>query len=306
VDHAFLPSTQLTMAPAFRRTLHLAGSGLALLGIAFVVIRLNKYWGSRDLSHITSVGWVAIGGLAVLYGSANLVLALAWRRLLAQCDVFVTRMWAIRAYGVSQLAKYVPGNIFHIAGRQAIGMSAGISAGALAKSSAWELGLMAVAGMSYGWVVLPLLVAGLPSLASFALLLGTAWVVAHFLRRFLGFHASASFGLHVLFLAVSGGVFVILSALIVHGGEQHLKIWLFVGGSYVVAWLAGLVTPGAPAGLGVRELILLFLLNGLVADADLTMAVLLGRMVTVVGDLLFFGAAFFIRADKVFVESTYE
>ena len=31
-------------------------------------------------------------------------------------------------------------------------------------------------------------------------------------------------------------------------------------GAYVIAWLAGLVTPGAPAGVGVRELVMYALL----------------------------------------------
>jgi hypothetical protein len=33
-----------------------------------------------------------------------------------------------------------------------------------------------------------------------------------------------------------------------------------VMGSYVIAWLAGFVTPGAPAGIGVREAVLVILL----------------------------------------------
>jgi uncharacterized membrane protein YbhN (UPF0104 family) len=61
-------------------------------------------------------------------------------------------------------------------------------------------------------------------------------------------------------------------------------------GSYVIAWLAGLITPGAPAGVGVRELVLLFLLGEQIPAADLLLAVVLGRIVTVVGDLLFFTA----------------
>jgi hypothetical protein len=41
----------------------------------------------------------------------------------------------------------------------------------------------------------------------------------------------------------------------------------------------------------VRELVLLFLLKGLVLDSDLLLAVLISRVVTVAGDVLFFLAA---------------
>ncbi|MGD9700712.1 hypothetical protein [Acinetobacter sp.] len=56
----------------------------------------------------------------------------------------------------------------------------------------------------------------------------------------------------------------------------------------MVAWLVGLITPGAPAGVGVREMVLLFLLGDQIAHLNLLLAVLLGRIVTMGGDLLFF------------------
>jgi glycosyltransferase 2 family protein len=46
----------------------------------------------------------------------------------------------------------------------------------------------------------------------------------------------------------------------------------------------------------VRELVLLFLLKGLVSEADLLLAVMLGRVVTVAGDLAFFGVARMLNA----------
>jgi hypothetical protein len=304
VDYAPLPS--MSMSPALQRSLHWVGSGLALTGIAFVAFRLYEYWGSLALSQITPVAWIAMAGLAMLYGTANLLLALAWWHLLAQFGVQVTRLWSIRVYGVCQLAKYVPGNIFHLAGRQAIGMAAGVSSGALAKSTFWELSLIALGGMLYGWLALPLLTPGLPPIASIILLLGTAWVVAYLLYRFIGSQVSVSFGWHMLFLAVSGGIFVTLLDVIVRNSELHAQAWPLIGGAYVVAWLVGLVTPGAPAGVGVRELILLLLIKGLVTDADLLMAVLLGRIVTVVGDLLFFMASFLIPAERCLLEKNHE
>ena len=47
-----------------------------------------------------------------------------------------------------------------------------------------------------------------------------------------------------------------------------------------------------------RELVLLFLLKDLVAEADLLLAVLLGRLITVSGDLLYFILSCFI-APKI-------
>jgi uncharacterized membrane protein YbhN (UPF0104 family) len=46
----------------------------------------------------------------------------------------------------------------------------------------------------------------------------------------------------------------------------------------VIAWLAGLVITGAPAGVGVRELVPLYLLEGYVMETNLLLAVVLGRL----------------------------
>jgi uncharacterized membrane protein YbhN (UPF0104 family) len=57
----------------------------------------------------------------------------------------------------------------------------------------------------------------------------------------------------------------------------------------VLAWLLGLITPGAPAGVGVRELVLLGLLSSFVPQSTILLATVVGRLVTIGGDLLFFG-----------------
>ena len=73
-----------------------------------------------------------------------------------------------------------------------------------------------------------------------------------------------------------------------------------------MAWLAGLLTPGAPAGIGVRELVLVLLLKGIVPEAELLLAVLLSRLVTVGGDLLFYLVAMAIPAGLTAVSSNHK
>jgi len=80
---------------------------------------------------------------------------------------------------------------------------------------------------------------------------------------------------------------------------SNASLWLSFGGAYVLAWLAGFVTPGAPAGLGIRELVLLFLLQGLVGGPDLLLVILLGRVITVSGDLVFFILASLMKGGKL-------
>lgn len=282
--------------PSFsKRTLSWVGSGLALIGVFFVVLRLHKDWKSFDLSYLNFNDWLFIASLAMFYSLTSILLAFAWRQILNKLNVNVTRLWSIKVYGISQLAKYVPGNVFHIAGRQALGMSAGIPGSALAKSSLWELGLIAISGVMFGWLVLPLLIPEISLFVSAILTLLTIISVAFLLYRFFGLPLSIAFILQLVFLVVSGGLFVILLNIIMQSGESPPKAWIFISSAYVIAWLAGLITPGAPAGVGIREVVLFSLLKTYVIDADLLVAIILGRIVTVGGDLLFFITSFLMK-----------
>ncbi|MCZ7665144.1 MAG: hypothetical protein M5U22_20425 [Thermoleophilia bacterium] len=261
-----------------------SGRALAILGLLFVVLRLRAYWHEIDLARLRWGGWTATGGLSLLYGTANVMLALAWWHLLRQFGAATSRRWAIRAYGLAQISKYVPGNIFHLAARQARGMAVGIPGWPLARSAAWELGLLAACGVLFGFLALPLLVGAMPVFLSAALFCAALGAVAFLLSWLLGTSAVKAFGWQAAFLLSSGLLFLGVLALLGASPVRDSGAWLPVLGAYIVAWLAGLVTPGSPAGLGVREVALLFLLKGLVPEAELIQAVVLARVVSVLGD----------------------
>ena len=284
----------MIISPRIRASLHWVGGSLSLIGLIFLGFRLQSYWDSLDLSSVTTFDWCLLGLFSVIYGAANFLLAFAWWQLLCHLGAPAKRLGSIKIYGISQLGKYAPGNIFHIAGRQALGMAAGIPASALAKSVIWELCLIATAGALFCWLILPLLWPDTPFLVSMTLLLCTTVLTTGILRKQSGGDAARAFVLQFSFLIVSGGIFVATLCLIASNKDFESWQWATIGSAYIVAWLVGLLTPGAPAGLGVREMILLVLLGGQVAEQDLLIAVLLGRLVTVSGDLLFFISTFLV------------
>lgn len=288
-----------------KKKLHWVGTGLGVLGVVFVAFKLAEYGNQIDFSGFGAGVLLTASGLAVVYGFANLLLALAWHDLLHHVSIESDRRWAIRTYGQSQLAKYVPGNIFHLAGRQAIGMAKGLPGRPLVKSAIWELAVIAVAG---GLFSIPVLfffagqTSSMPALAAFTMsVLFCAWTAR---RRFSTWVARALIW-YTIFLTVSGLLFTII-LLYVSSNLAVPSIAIAFCGSYVIAWLAGLLTPGAPAGVGVREFVLYALLHTYVSKGDLLAAILLGRMVTVSGDLFFYFAAVFVVGDakRKFFERT--
>lgn len=278
-----------------KRYLHWLGSGLAIFSIVFVALRLKDYSGQIDFSQLDLHGWAEVLGLSILYGAANLALAFAWLRVLRQLGTSANRNWVIRTYGITQLGKYLPGNIFHLAGRQGLGMAAGYPTWTLAKSAFWELAILCYSGALFGLLALPLVIGAVPgylAIGAFLLAVSATVIVAKALSKP---DFAIAFCWYVGFLSVSGSLFYCLLELVTGGSGLDTQAWPLFAGAFVIAWLVGLVTPGAPAGVGVRELALLLLMGNAVAETDLMLAVLLGRIVTVVGDLLFFAFVFLFK-----------
>ncbi|TPN65751.1 hypothetical protein FJ986_15570 [Mesorhizobium sp. B1-1-1] len=276
----------MALDPSARRWLNGVGALLGLAGVVFVGNRLYTYAGEIDFQRMGVGAYAAVAALAGLYGASNLLLALGWQRLMRHLGVPLSRPWAIHAYAISQLAKYVPGNIFQFAGRQAIGVAAGIGNGPLAKSTVWELAFLTIGGLLFSPLALPLAVANVPGWVGWICFTAAIAIALWLVARVGGADLGTAAMLYIAFLALSGVVFV--AAYHLAGGSRDFILAPAIAGAYVIAWLAGLLTPGAPAGVGVREAVLLFLLGGFSPGPVILLAVVIGRMITVIGDLLFF------------------
>jgi glycosyltransferase 2 family protein len=270
-----------------KRGLFAVGNVLALSGVAFVLMRLNTCAAQLDLKRLGVANALTLTALALSYGLSNLMLARAWWELLGFQRARPSWPKAICIYGLSQLAKYVPGNILHLAGRQSIGLASGIPGWALARSIVWELGLLVGTGSLFVILVAPLVLTSVSTSGATIAFVLTLLAVSLLERRCLAAALAKAMLWQTAFLVSSGLVF--LATLTVASPQVTpliiLPTWC---AAYVVAWLTGLVTPGAPAGMGVRELVLVLLLGARVSEPELLLAVVLGRLVTIVGDLSFF------------------
>ncbi len=277
----------------FRR----AGTALAVLGIVWVAMRFRRYGAALAPADVPGLVWACAAGLAFVYAAADVLLALAWRTLLQGQGTEAGLVWSIRTHGMSQLSKYLPGNVMHLASRQLLGASAGVPHAVLARSSLLELASLASAGLLLGLLALPLVEAGrfpriTPAAGAAAVVLALAAA-----RTFAGARTARVLGCHLLFLLIASLSFTTLLVLLAPGSGGSLS-WPAACGAYAAAWLAGFVTPGAPAGLGVREAVLVILLGGHAAEPDLLAAVVLGRAVTALGDTIFFGVAWALRGAR--------
>ena len=272
------------------------GTVFSIFGVIFVVIRFTNYIDSINLLRFRYIDWVAFAFLALIYAFDNLALVIAWRNIVKFLGTKIPFSQAIYIYGMSQLAKYVPGNIFHLAGRQALGMAAGLPGWVLVKSSVLELGLIALVGALFGLLVLPLWLKGFSIVVAFLLFAFTFISITFMVRHYISKDIGSALCWQMFFLLLSGLIFVGILYIL---SLNMLSIKMILGfvGAFIIAWLAGLVTPGAPAGVGVRELVLIFFLKDIINEADLLLAVIIGRLITIMGDFVF---AIICTLNKVF------
>ena len=205
-------------------------------------------------------------------------------------------------YGRTQIAKYLPGNCFHFVGRQVLGRALGHSQAALALASLVEAGLLiaVAAGLALPLVHEPgrRLVAPAPGrrrsgararlrraqAAARALLAGRP--IADHPRRGAGHRLLRALALQAAFFAAAGGVLWLLAALLVAPQAAALGPLTSIG-ALALAWVAGFVTPGAAAGIGVREAVLMVALDGALGLEASAVVALAFRLVTTAGDGVF-------------------
>ncbi|WP_374393511.1 hypothetical protein [Tabrizicola sp.] len=210
---------------------------------------------------------------------------------------------------VSQVAKYIPGNVAHLLGRLALARADGVFASVAGLAILLEVGLLLTAGgflfLAFLLLVPELTLSLLPpgiaaSLAGLSLPLGGAlaagigigiWHLARMIRRRSAMtrldpaRAAKPLALHAVnFLALCLSLGCVTQAIATAGnGAFLLSIPVFV-----VAWTTGFLLPGAPGGIGVREGVIVLGLGATLGEGPALTAALLHRIICVLGDLTAF------------------
>jgi hypothetical protein len=236
---------------------------------------------------------------ALLYGLSGFLLSSAWRELLGAERPPGPAAGYHAVYGRTQIAKYLPGNCFHFVGRQVLGRALGHSQAALALASLSEAALLTTvaAGLALPLALHRLGDGALTLLAGAGLALTLTLAAPRLLPARLGPAGGAAtpaagrlvraLALHVAFFVTAGGLLWALAAVL--GAPAAPPAAASCIGALALAWIAGFVVPGSAAGLGVREAILVLALEQHLSSECAILVSLAMRVITTLGDLLFFG-----------------
>lgn len=309
-----------------RRALPWVGAALILAALVFVAIRVSASW--EELSGWSPVEPIA-GPLLALVAGATLASTLTigvWLAALGARGPLEASLGTLaRIHAVTQIVKYLPGNVLHLAGRHvatrraleagawggrggtngAVAGAAVVEAAILALSAALTVALFAARWPHGGpeAVVAASRTSGVSLVLPFVVL--SVLVVAAV--RFAKPPGRSLRAGPLLVGLLVGSVFFVTQALLL------LCTTALVTGDWVptalaaapVGWLLGFVTPGAPAGFGVREAVLIGLLGPTLGAGDAVLATVFFRLVTLGGDVVLFSAAawpgrrVFEMADRV-------
>lgn len=237
------------------------------------------------------LGWWLAAGLVTT--GAHLWAGWLWGRSLGFLGYPVPSRWAVPLYVQTNLAKYVPGNVWHFYGRVRAAQARQIPTGVVLVSIALEALLLAAAALLVGvyrWPGGP----G-PALALAAVLLGIHpwWVnrLLHVLGRQKAFGGPLPplrrypllllLG-HLVFLGLRGlGFGCVLGSWTPVPWSQ----WPVLAGAFGLAWLLGFIVPLAPGGLGVFEATLTASLEGILPTATVLAAAVSYRLVSVLAEI---------------------
>lgn len=297
-----------------RIILYAAALLLAAYFVWFAIRALDANAIAQAFSSPAQVVVIVVASL--LYAGIIPVTGWAWSRLLAGQSEQRNGADLAVILGLTQLAKYVPGNVAQHATRAALALRSGLRAKVYFSTLAQETLLAVAASLMVGFALLawsghrmeqlPPSTEGWLSLVAVALgaaviLLASVRLKPEELHRRRGWAWKA--------LALAGGLpgpsitLLALAAYIFNYLIIGIGLWLLsvysgaglsfslVTAAFALSWALGFLAPGAPAGLGAREGIMLLLLQGAAPPERLAVFVLLARLVTVLGDLICFAVA---------------
>lgn len=266
-----------------------------LLQAALVLIILF-FWGkalARSWDELAAYPWRLdwpwlLGSMALLLAQM-LLLATIWQRALVLMGTPAPWRLAASLWLKTQIARYLPGGVWDVAGRLALGYEEGLSVRGMSASVGLEMGLQ-VLSASLFLLLVPFLRAGTAVSGYLPLVMALAAAALIVLLPPV-FSRLVNFGLRTLrrpplAMQLTYGNLLLLFAARVVG---HLMLgagfvmfargvtanitWLeapAMAASYVGAWLVGYLALVVPMGIGVREGVLALLLQGLFPFAVLS------------------------------------
>jgi len=283
----------------------------------FLAATLRQHWQDVLSLHFVAQGWLLLGAALVITLLAHIWAGWVWAWILQDLNQPATGLWGIRVYLRTNIAKYLPGNVWHFYGRVVAAKEAGIALSAatlsvlleplLMAASALAIALIGTAQGQWLWQSLSLGIVLLvvhPRCLNPLLQLAAQFKQqgkkhqsggqstpendgpqALALRRYPWLPLSGEMG----FVLLRGCGFLLILLTLT---PMHLEQLLPALGAFSLAWLLGVVIPGAPGGIGVFEATAIALLTHQFPTGVILGTVALYRLISTLAEAIGAGCSF--------------
>ena len=286
-------------------------------GTLFFLLKAFKdHWRQVAAVRIDGEGWLLLVIALFVTLCAHTWSGWVWTWILKSLRQPLGGVEAIRVYLITNIAKYLPGNVWHFYGRISAVSKAGGTLGVASLSVLLEPLLMAAAALivaitssSLGWIGAANYQGGLQIFSLAVVLIGVhpriLNPIIHFLSRSKKIASSDRVAIkqypllpllgELGFLILRGtGFLLVLMALM----PISLALVPQLLSVFSAAWLLGLVVPGAPGGMGVFEATAIALLDGQFSAGVVLTSVAIFRVVSILAEATAAGLAWLSGGDR--------
>lgn len=275
------------------------GKSLGILGLLFVFYKLSQEYTFATFAE-KFIFILDILPFLLIFNLASIFVGIyAWHIMLLNYATkpfpYITSYYY---FAKTEISKYLPGNIFHFIGRQALASKIGISQVEMAKISLLFSFLLLV-GTVISSTFFAFLSNGIPAYILTLMGLSSTIIIIAVIYMYPSFPISKKITMNI-YLAISVALQGIMLGIIIMYQSDGFTSELFFQciSIYIVSWLIGFVTPGASGGLGIREgtfIAIAAYLHINIASDIIIFSVLLVRLINIFVDIVIYLSTFMLE-----------
>lgn len=295
-----------------KKLIKILGNILVVVTILFIIRLLFKMdINYTDILKKENIKWIIF--LIFAYSFSLTLTCLPWKILtqsLSETKLKILNVYCV--YSKSNLLKYIPGNVFQYIGRNILAVEAKIKHEDVALATIFDIGILLISGIIFSFFCLKeyaieqFFKYGITTLEKYKIIL---FILIFFIFiLIIIFHKTIikkikeykkiitiKFLLKIIYCIILYNLFLLLYAIIylillktVFNISITNEMLLVLIGATVFSWVMGFVVPGAPGGLGIREIIMFALAGNILPQNIVVISMVVFRFITVISDIIIF------------------
>lgn len=285
---------------SLKKIVYTLGKMLGIIALLFVFYKLSQEYTLESFSDKFS-SILSLLPFLIILNVVSIILGIyAWHIMLRNyAHKVFSFIDSYYYFAKTEIAKYLPGNVFHFIGRQAFASKLGITQVQMAKTSVLFSFLLLVATIISSTFFV-LFTKKLPDYIIWVMLLATAITLVTIILTYKSFPLNKKIQINILLILSVALQGIMLATIILYQQTSfNNELFLQCTSIYIISWLIGFITPGASGGLGIREGTFITIISFLhinISSEIIIFSVLLVRLINIFIDILLFLSTFLLES----------